>query len=137
MLPLIVLFATSAFSITEDDPEIDTVFFKAPVLSDFVNSRQLRNLTISGQNEITPIFGQYFTKTMFNLLPSLSPTFLTFRSMYFTKFDGMLFNGESKGLAKFADLYIYDCNFVDGNSNIMSIQGPDYQKAEQSSDSTA
>ncbi|KAK8894750.1 hypothetical protein M9Y10_023187 [Tritrichomonas musculus] len=131
MIPFFALFVSTIYSITESDPEIDTVFFKAPILSDFVNSRQLRNLTISGQNELTPIFGQYFTKTMFNLLPSLNPTYLTFRSMYFTKFDGMLINGESKGLAKFADLYIYDCNFIEGNSNIMNIQGPDIPKDQQ------
>lgn len=124
MIFLVLFFIPSVYSITEDDPNIDKIFFQPQILSDFVNAKQLRNLTISGQNEITPVNGAYFTKIMFDLMPSLNPTMLTFQSMFFTNFDGLLFNGESKSLAKFADLFIYDCSFTHGRAQIMTIHGP-------------
>ncbi|OHT00628.1 hypothetical protein TRFO_32651 [Tritrichomonas foetus] len=77
-----------------------------------------------------PISSQYFTKPMFNLLQSLQPTFLTLRTLTFTNFDGMLVNGDARGLAKFADVFIYDCNFKDGNTNMISINGPSKENAK-------
>ena len=130
MISLLLFFIPRIYSVTQDDPEIDTLFLEPQIISDFVNSKQLRNLTITGDNELTPINGRYFTKIMFDLWPTLSPTFLSFQSVAFVNFDGLLFNGESKGMAKFADLFLYDCSFTDGSTSIMNIRGPKHDHSD-------
>ena len=112
------------FSITEEDPEIEEILYKPAFLSDFINSRQLRNITLSGKSDLMPISSTYFYKPLFELQQSLQPTFFTLRTLTFKNFDGMLLNGESRGLAKFPDVFIYDCNFKDGTSGLINIQGP-------------
>ncbi|OHT01304.1 hypothetical protein TRFO_31889 [Tritrichomonas foetus] len=79
---------------------------------------------MSGKKELAPINGRFFRKPLVNLLQSLQPTVLQFRSMMFQSFDGMVIKGEARGFAKFADILIYDCNFHGGNQHAIHIQGP-------------
>jgi hypothetical protein len=44
--------------------------------------------------------------------------------MYFQSFDGMVVKGEARGMAKFADLFIVDCTFNEGNQHAIHILGP-------------
>lgn len=101
------------------------MIFEPAYLSDFINSRQLRNLTVSGKKELKPIIGQYFFKPLVELTQSLNPTILQLHNMYFKSFDGIVINGEARGIARFADLIVYGSTFIDGNSNAIKIHGPE------------
>ena len=79
---------------------------------------------MSGKKELAPINGRFFRKPLVNLMQSLQPTTLQFRSMMFQSFDGMVIKGQARGFAKFADILVYDCNFQGGNQHAIHIEGP-------------
>ena len=118
------LFALLPASFGLSQQEIDKLALTPSYLSDFVNARQLRNLTIAGANDLSTVSSMYFTKTMFNLIPTLNPTYFELRSLIFNKFDGMIINGKSHGLSKVADVFIYNCQFNEGSAGVIDIQGP-------------
>jgi hypothetical protein len=111
-----------AFSLTEE--EQDELILKPDHLSDFIAARQVRNLTVSGKKEIAPIYGRYFRKPLIQLLQSTQPHLLHLRSMYFQSFDGIVVKGEARGMARFADLIVYDCTFNEANQHAIHIMGP-------------
>ena len=119
---MLALFFALVVSLTEE--EQDELILTPAHLSDFVTARQLRNLTVSGKKDLGKIYGQYFRKPMFELLQSTQPTLLQIRQMYFQGFDGMIVKGVARGTAKFADVYIYDCTFNEGNQHAIHIHGP-------------
>lgn len=129
----LALLFTFAFSLTQE--ETDQAILTPAFLSDFVNARQIRNLTITSQNEMAYINGQYFVKPVFDLLSSLQPTYLVLNQLSFHSFDGKIFNGEAHGLAKFADLLVYDCEFKNGFSSVATIKGPDAESIKDDDDS--
>ena len=124
---MLFLFAAAVFSLTEE--EQDQLILTPAHLSDFITARQVRNLTVSGKKDIAPIYGKYFRKPLIQLLQSLQPTTLQLRSMYFQSFDGMIIKGEARGLAKFADILVYDCTFNEGNQHAIHIHGPARREA--------
>lgn len=126
-----LLFASS-FSLTQD--EMDQVILKPAFLSDFVNARQIRNLTITSQNEMASINGRYFVKPVFDLLSSIQPTYLVLNQLSFHSFDGKIINGESHGLAKFADVLIYECEFKNGFSSVATVKGPNVDSSHDDTD---
>jgi hypothetical protein len=109
-------------SLTEE--EQDEIILKPANLSDFITARQVRNLTVSGKKELAPIYGRYFRKPLIELLQSTQPHALQIRSMYFQSFDGMVIKGEARGMARFADIVVYDCTFNEGNQHAIHIIGP-------------
>lgn len=120
---LFVLFLV--FSRCDDidlDEEKDQMIQPA-VLSDFITSRQTRNITMSGKKELTPIIGQYFRKPLVELVQSIQPTVLSFRSMYFKSFDGILIKGEARGFARFASISMYNCDYHDANAQAIYLSG--------------
>jgi hypothetical protein len=119
---LLALLLSSSASFSEE--EQDELILTPPHLSDFVAARQVRNLTLSGKKELAPIYGRYFRKPLIQLLQSTQPHVLQLRSMYFQSFDGMVIKGEARGMAKFADIIVYDCSFVEGNQHAIHILGP-------------
>ena len=132
---LALFFAVNAFSLNQE--EMDNAMLTPAFLSDFVNARQIRNLTISAQNEMASINGQYFIKPVFDLLSTLQPTYLVLNQLSFHSFDGKIINGESHGLAKFADLHVYDCEFKNGFSTVATIKGPEKESFGSSNDDNA
>ena len=112
----------SVFSLTQE--EMDTAILSPAFLSDFVNARQIRNLTLTSQNQMVSVNGQYFIKPVFDLLSTLQPTYLSINQIRFHSFDGKIINGESHGLAKFADVYISECEFLNGFSSVATVKGP-------------
>jgi hypothetical protein len=119
-----LIFSLLACSMSLTEEEQDELILTPPHLSDFVAARQVRNLTLSGKKELAPIYGRYFRKPLIQLLQSTQPHVLQLRSMYFQSFDGMVIKGEARGMAKFADIIVYDCSFVEGNQHAIHILGP-------------
>jgi hypothetical protein len=118
----LALLAASGYCLTED--EQDELILTPSHLSDFITARQVRNLTVSGKKELAPVYGRYFRKPLVELLQSQQPTVLQLRSMYFQSFDGMVIKGEARGIAKFADIVVYDCTFNEANQQAIHIMGP-------------
>jgi hypothetical protein len=121
-MPLFSALFIAALSLTEE--EQDDLILKPAHLSDFITARQVRNLTVSGQKELAPIYGRYFRKPLIELLQSTQPHALQLRSMYFQSFDGMVIKGEARGMARFANIVVYDCTFNEGNQHAIHILGP-------------
>jgi hypothetical protein len=119
---VVFLLAGIAKSLTEE--EQDELILRPDHLSDFIAARQVRNLTVSGKKEIAPIYGKYFRKPLIQLLQSTQPHLLQLRSMYFQSFDGIVVRGDARGMARFADLVVYDCTFNEGNAQAIRISGP-------------
>ena len=126
------LFITATIALTQD--EMDQAILTPAFLSDFVNARQIRNLTITAQNQMASINGRYFTKPVFDLLSSLQPTYLVLNQLSFHSFDGKIINGESHGLAKFADVLVYECEFKNGFSSVATIKGPSADTSKNDDD---
>ena len=74
---------------------------------------------------MTTISGRYFTKPLFELLQTLQPTYFEVRSLFFKNLDGMLIYGHGRGLAKFADVSMMDCEISEGNANVVTIKRSD------------
>jgi hypothetical protein len=122
----LVLLASLSYCLSEE--EQDELILTPAHLSDFITARQVRNLTVSGKKELAPINGRYWKKPLVELLQSQSPTVLQLRSMYFQSFDGMVIKGEARGIAKFADIVVYDCTFNEANQQAIHIMGPTSQE---------
>lgn len=120
---------TATFSLSQE--EMDNAILTPPFLSDFVNARQIRNLTITSTTDTkAAISGLFYTKPFFTLSPSLQPTYLVLTQLEFHSFDGKIISGESNGIARLADIRIYDCVFRDGFSSVMSVKGPKKERRD-------
>jgi hypothetical protein len=76
--------------------EEDELSVRPPHPYDFITARQVRNLTVSGDKELAPIYGRYFRKPLVELLQSTQPRALQLRSMYFRSFDGLIIKEEAR-----------------------------------------
>jgi hypothetical protein len=119
-----LLVALAAFGFSLSAEEQDELILTPSHLSDFITARQVRNLTVSGKKELAPVYGRYFRKPLIELLESQKPQVLQLRSMYFQSFDGMVIKGEARGIAKFADIVVYDCTFNEANQQAIHLIGP-------------
>lgn len=94
------------------------------VLSDFISSRQSRNISLTGQNDLRPLIGQYYRRPLVNLLQAYNPTVLNFRNIFFRNFDGIVLKGEPRALARYPDINIKDCHFYNANVHPIHIDSP-------------
>lgn len=130
-----LFFFLAKLSLCADDDEQDDPFVKPAVISDFINARQMRNVTFSGRKGLAPIICQYFTKPIVDLLQSLQPAVLELRAMHFKSFDGIIVKGQARGIALFPDLTINECNFDEGNIHAIQINGPQiYDEDDESAE---